>query len=401
MADFNDVTDHAQVGADPSDQYKTSLNMLDGAVREAIFASKCIADTPSQSTRHFYASVLFTTLISRAVSLLNLAPHSEWSQKTIEHWDYASAAVVTRTMLEVRLAFYYLCTDVCNESEWNCRWHILNLHDCTSRLRLFNEYEDREQVQQFTKQAEELKQYLNKNAFFMQLPQGERKRYLNGQSAYMASLEDIAEKAGLEKRFFRTQYIFLSSHVHGLPMSFYRISPGNPDRGRGLPSPVEEGYTAMCLSLAAAFLAETMDEIKELFPARFHPNEQADKPSSLEAHDVIEKTSSMKKGESVELINTELLLIIATRINEDLLEIKYIHKPTNCTVLIRHDSEIGGASLYDIDPMFWTVRMNGKPVPEKILLEHTADNHMFRVNHDSFEIDFKFPNDHIPFPNDD
>jgi hypothetical protein len=392
MADFEEVLDHAQIGLAPSKHYKTSLSMLDSVVRESMFVSKSWGNIPSPSAKHFYASVLFTTLISRAVSLINLAPHSEWSQKVIEHWDYASAAVVTRTMLEIRLAFYYLCIDVCDEMEWNCRWDIFNLHDCTSRRRLFDAMEDHEQVQQFTKQAEELKQRLEENPFFMQLPQGEKKRYLNGQQAYMAPLEDIAEKAGLEKKLFRSQYVLLSSHVHGLPMSFYRISPGNPDRGRGLPSPVEEGYTGMCLSLAAALLAATKEEVEDLFASvPTCPIEQTDEPATLETHDVIEKTSYLEVGDSVELIETEILQIIATRINEDLFEVTYLHKPTSSAVLIRHESETEGAVLYDIDPMFWTVRVNGRPVPEEILLEAAPGNYAFRVNHVSFEIDFKFP----------
>jgi hypothetical protein len=55
--------------------------------------------------KHFHASVLFTAMLSRSLSLLMLAPHSPWAHKMIEHWDYASAAVILRTMMELRAAY--------------------------------------------------------------------------------------------------------------------------------------------------------------------------------------------------------------------------------------------------------------------------------------------------------
>ena len=71
------------------------------------------------------------------------------------------------------------------------------------------------------------------------------------------------EKAGLERPTYRFLNVVFSSHVHGLPMSYYRM--GMQERGRGLPSPIEEGYTTICLSLASALLTATRDEVHELF----------------------------------------------------------------------------------------------------------------------------------------
>lgn len=92
----------------------------------------------SPTGAHYYASVLFVATITRAVSLLNLAPHSPWASKRIEHWDYASMTGIVRTMIELRSAFHYLCIDLCSQDEWNCRWNVFNLHDCVSRIRLFD-----------------------------------------------------------------------------------------------------------------------------------------------------------------------------------------------------------------------------------------------------------------------
>lgn len=133
---FNDILDDAKIGNAPSEGYLERLDIFDSVIREAMHISKKYSGIKSPTSQHYYASVLYTTLITRSVSLMCLAPHSTWSEKIIEHWDYASAAVITRTILEIRLCFYYLCIDECDREEWECRWNILNVHDCSSRIRL-------------------------------------------------------------------------------------------------------------------------------------------------------------------------------------------------------------------------------------------------------------------------
>jgi hypothetical protein len=245
-----------------SEDYSESLNLLDNVVRECITVSRQYAGIASPTPKHFYASLLFTSLISRGISLSILAPHSPWAQKLIEHWDYASAAVITRTMIELRCAFHYLCIDNCTEEEWQCRWVLLNLHDCVSRKRLFEARGDHpKEAPQFELQAEELRNQLKSNSHFSQL--SNQKKLLNGQTAYLIPIEGMAENAGIDKNTYRFLHIMFSSHVHGLPMSYFRM--GEQERGRGLPSPVEEGYTSMCLTLAASLLAGTRDEAHTLF----------------------------------------------------------------------------------------------------------------------------------------
>jgi hypothetical protein len=90
-----------------------------------------------------------------------------------------------------------------------------------------------------------------------------QKKLLNGQTAYLFPIEDMAQNAGIEKETYRFLHILFSSHVHGLPMSYFRM--GEQERGRGVPSPVEEGYTSICLSCAASLLASTRDEVHNLF----------------------------------------------------------------------------------------------------------------------------------------
>src|SRR3954462_9414419 len=187
------------VRPEPSPDYLESLNLFDSVVRECVTVSKEYAGIPATTQKHFYASVLFTSLIARAVSLVILAPHSSWADKMIEHWDYAAAAIITRTMMELRASFHYLCVDPCTDDEWQCRWTLLNLHDCIARKRLM-EAKNLE-LTGFDEQAEMFRERLRTNAYFQQLAQ--QKKLLNGQTAYVYSVEEMAEKAGIEKDTFR------------------------------------------------------------------------------------------------------------------------------------------------------------------------------------------------------
>lgn len=248
----------------PSSQYIEKLDALDSALYSCIEVSRRFAGIRSPTGHHFYASVLFTSLCTRGISLAIITPHSKWAKRRIEHWDYSSIFGMTRSIIEVRIAFFYLCVDECANSEWDCRWNIFNLHDCRSRIRLFESVEtDKQELAGLEKQAEELRQRLLSNSFFMSLPEKQRNRFIKGGDAYLYALEDIAVKAGVDKKTFKWLYRLLSSHVHGLPMSFYRM--GYEERGRGVHSEVEEGYISLCLSLCVSLLVKSRDEMARLF----------------------------------------------------------------------------------------------------------------------------------------
>jgi hypothetical protein len=249
---------------EPSSDYLEALHVFDSVVRECITVSKQYGGIPSRTSKHFYASVLFTSLIARGVSLVILAPHSTWADKMIEHWDYASAAIIVRTILELRAAFHYLCIDPCSDEEWECRWNLLNLHDSTTRKRLTElRNANPEEVARFDAQAQEIRERLRANTHFQCV--AHQKKLLNGQTPYLYSIEDMAEKAGVEIGTYRFLHIVFSSHVHGLPMSYFRLA--EQETGRGLPSPIEESHTSICLTFAATLLAATRDEIHALFGA--------------------------------------------------------------------------------------------------------------------------------------
>ena len=105
----------------PSKEYNESIAGLDGALKECFDLSQRCAGIPAPTGAHFYASVLFTTLCSRGASFTLLAPGSTFYKKAFDHWDYASLAVLARSILEIRIAFFYLCIQDCRTAEWEYR----------------------------------------------------------------------------------------------------------------------------------------------------------------------------------------------------------------------------------------------------------------------------------------
>ena len=210
---------NTEVPDDPSGQYAERVRALDGLARECCSVSQNCAGIPSPTSSHVWAAILFTSLCTRAVSLINLVPHSPWSIKLIEHWDYGSVASLTRSLLEIRLAFFYLGIEDCSQDEWYCRWNIFNVHDCESRIQMFLAEDSDYDVSGFKSQLQELRERLLGNSFFRSLPEGKQRQFLNGKVAYLSPLEEIAARAGVELNQFRWLYKFLSSHVQGFPMS--------------------------------------------------------------------------------------------------------------------------------------------------------------------------------------
>jgi hypothetical protein len=246
-------------------EYMGLLDAYESVLDDCITLSQRYAGIPSPTSAHFFASVLFTSICSRAVSMAILLPSSKWAEKIVEHWDYASLAVLSRSLLEIRIAFYYLSVESCDRAEWECRWNLFNLHDCESRIHLFSEMAPESQdLDGFHEQSMELRERLQSNAFFSSLAASEQKKLIRGKNAFMFPLEEIAVNAGIELQQFRWLYKFLSSHVHGLPMSFYRMGRES-ERGRGVKSDVEEGYSCLCLSLSTSMLVRSRDEMQGLF----------------------------------------------------------------------------------------------------------------------------------------
>lgn len=235
-----------------------SLGDFSDVLADCMQVSRDHGGIRSPSGKHFYASVLFTSLVTRATSLAFLTPYSLWAKRDFEHWDFSSVANVVRSIMETRITFFYLCIEECSDDEWSCRWNLFNLHDCVARIALMQTLDNHEEVAGLSLQADELRERLKTNTYFNTLEEKRKKELLKGGKSHLRSLEDIAVAAGMELRTFRMMWRIMSAHIHGLPFAFYRMVDNQ--HGAGVQSEVEERYTTLLLTLAMTLLVGARDE---------------------------------------------------------------------------------------------------------------------------------------------
>lgn len=391
MADFDELMDQAAMGEPPADMYATALERLDVAVRKALALSRRCGGLPSASGRHYYASVLFTALIGRAVSLLQIAPLSKWAEKVIEHWDYASCSVIARTMLEIRLCFQYLCVDACSDVEWRCRWETMNLHDCAHRIKLFEALGQDSEVASLQDAMEGLVAKISENEYFQSLPAGKKKRIAQGKDAYLVPLEGVAVHVGMTLSEYRFFHVFFSTHVHGLPMSFYRIGE---DRGRGLPTEVESTYTALCLTLTTNLLIGCIEEVEALFNEALKNRDvavaAASEPEGVPAPS--ELAHGIAAGEVKRVHESATIRIEAAGLTNSEATLMYF-EPMMGEKVLRSIVNENGESLAFVDPVYWNIDVNEEPVTDRLLDELIQSAHMFQVDVAARRLRFKVPVD--------
>ena len=245
------------------DNYLESYNKYEKTLLECIKLSQACAGIKSPTSSHFYASLLFTKICNCAESIGCLAPKPNLRGKNA-HWDYSSVSSLTRDLIECYLTFYYFCIDECSNEEWDARWHLMNLHDHMSRVKMFDtlgvEYEDNEEAKEVRKEVIE---NLKTNKWFCKLPEKQQTHFLKGKHAFFKSQDEIVVASGSDVSYFRFQYIFTSNHTHSFPMSFYRMADGS--RGCGVESRTEIEYTARCLDWVSEYLMKA----KEGFASKF------------------------------------------------------------------------------------------------------------------------------------
>ncbi|MGY5796169.1 DUF5677 domain-containing protein [Rheinheimera faecalis] len=238
--------------------YKKTYNRFVVTLDRCKSTSSEKADIPSPTSSHYYSSLIFTKLCTSAESLLSICPSPTKIGKNA-HWDCASAATLTRAIVEAYLVFYYICIEECEEKEWQARWRLLNLHDHMSRLKMFNVMKGaEEQVKQFEKYTPTVQSDLEKSEFFKALSEKQRDHYLKGNNAFFKSQDELIESAGGSVEEFRFRYRFLSNHAHSYPMGFYRMAESG--RGTGVESKCEIGYTGLCLEWTTECLDKAQSE---------------------------------------------------------------------------------------------------------------------------------------------
>lgn len=252
-----------------STKYLNELEKFSEGLITAANISKIFSGIPAPTSRHYYASVLYTTLINRMIGLGMTLPYNSIGNIEAEYCDHGTAAVITRSIYEIRLCFHYLCIDRCSDDEFECRMNLFNLHDCSTRIKIIDNENNF-----FEENAEILKERIRSNNFFSKFTPKRQSEILKSKTHFLYPLAEISAKAGISEEIFKIIYPMLSTHVHCLPFSFYRS--GQKNRGLGIHCEIEDMYLTFYLEICSTILHDSSTEYvamwksyPDLFPLQF------------------------------------------------------------------------------------------------------------------------------------
>jgi hypothetical protein len=216
-------------------------------------------------TKSFWASVLFAKFCVTSVSLVQLLPGNLIFPSAFDNWDAPSVATLSRNLIENYHTLFYLCIEKVSEQEWQCRLQLFNLHDCITRKKLFTDLgTEAEMLANFEQQANELREQLKLNPFFLGFSDSERKKWLKGDHAFYLTREDIEQRFSPGVSHFKAMYRLLSSQAHTFPMSFYRTIEQR--RGTGVKTDAELDYISMAVEYIIQYLQLATRQMLELYP---------------------------------------------------------------------------------------------------------------------------------------
>lgn len=242
--------------------YIAALKKFDAAICEAVAVSQAASGRFVEANKG-YATRLFIRLCAHGMALARAAPLTRWVKSDHEGWDFSCAAPHVRAILEGYLFFSYIIETPKSPEEWSAKINIMHLNDCMRRVKLFTNLESRDEITSLSAQAEELRERLLKNKFFLSMPEPKRKRFLAGEYLMIDSRDERLNKLGIAPRTYGVLWDLLSQNTHVLPLSFYRLEPNG--RGTGLENATDRNYLTRFLTIAA----ETMEEATNLMVGAF------------------------------------------------------------------------------------------------------------------------------------
>lgn len=243
--------------------YNDALELFDIAVCEALAISQA-ASNRIAIPHHGYGTHVFTGICCAATAMIRAAPLSRWIRSDFQHWAFSGIAGHARAIIEGQILFSYLMETPESEIAWSAKLNVMHLNDCTRRITLHTNTGATDEVAGFIEQAEELKDRLRGNEYFIALPSHVQRRCLEGESPMILSRIEMLDKLGWERNHFRAIFDLLSQHAHILPLSFYRSELNG--RGSGLENPTDRHYICTMLSICAEVLDACTDQMVDAFP---------------------------------------------------------------------------------------------------------------------------------------
>ena len=206
--------------------------------------------------------MIFARNCLTCVSLLRLIPISSFYRpvEKLDAWDLPSVASLVRNIIETYHVFFYITEEV-SDAEREARVALWRFHETAERLKALQlGVPSSKGIEQLTNEYSKRRARLERSSFFQSLPKKQRANLLNARDSKFSSQSEIAERAGVSRKYLASCYKYCSNFTHTSPMAISMLNAfraGTPE-GRQRFKYVSE--------LATAFMALTIRDFLCLVP---------------------------------------------------------------------------------------------------------------------------------------
>lgn len=139
-------------------------------------------------------------------------------------FDHSAIVGLSRMIVEGLTMYAYL-KQTMPDDVWTLRETVLKLHDTVARITLFRAYREKPDYQDLRDGRDLLLRDLEANSTFRSLQENQQASLRQGAAIFVGGMRRAAREAGWDEARFTAMYGYLSAHVHGAPMSYFR-TPG-------------------------------------------------------------------------------------------------------------------------------------------------------------------------------
>jgi hypothetical protein len=246
-------------------KYKSYNMLLEGMID----VSRSTAGIYSEA-KSGWASAYFTRLCVLGRSLSRILPLPSDEVEKSDHWDLSSIAMISRSVLDCCLLFFYLGIEETSAELWKDKLNLFHLHDCTARASMFRFLmQDEKQATAIEAFRVELVEKIGNSTLLAGKSEREKQHILKGKTVSIHIQDDILNNMGVDLQPFRAWYEYMSAHVHSFPMATHRMLDDN--RGNGLENDLEKVWISGILGFLIPFLGRALTQYLSISPGVMDP----------------------------------------------------------------------------------------------------------------------------------
>jgi hypothetical protein len=207
-------------------------------------------------------SIIFARNCLTCVSVLRLIPISTFYRpvEKLDTWDLPSVASLVRNIIETYLVFFYVIEEV-SADEGEAREALWRFHETAERLKALQlGVPSSKGIESLKKEYLKRKARLEASSFFQALSNKQRAKFAGGSRSKFLHQSEIAQRAGVSRKYLASCYKYCSNFTHTSPMA---ISMMNAFRAGTAEGRQRFKYAS---ELATAFIALTIRDFMRLVP---------------------------------------------------------------------------------------------------------------------------------------